>query len=44
MQYKQLLLQYNDIETIVTRNISDFVDCFIEVIEPKELIQKLKNT
>ena len=33
--------EYNDIEIIVTRNISDFIDCGIEVLEPKELINRL---
>ncbi len=32
---------YNEIEIIVTRNVKDFINCGLEVLEPKELIDKL---
>lgn len=34
--------EYNEIEIIVTRNKSDFLDSGLEILTPKELIENLK--
>lgn len=34
--------EYNEIEIIITRNKSDFLDSGLEILTPKELIENLK--
>ena len=33
--------EYNEIQVIVTRNVKDYTDCTLEILEPKNLIEKL---
>ncbi len=35
--------EYNEIEIIITRNKSDFLDSGLEILTPKELIESLKK-
>lgn len=35
--------EYNGIQVIVTRNVKDYADCKLEILEPKSLIEKLEK-
>ncbi len=35
--------EYNEIQVIVTRNVKDYTDCTLEILEPKSLMEKLEK-